>query len=1196
MSIFIDETYEEQQSRENLEQFYGQFSADVRKKLLSKNIKSPQNLYDVLYTPIRKELLSKNVPTSISIDKTSAQIRNSLLAKQIEKDINLDKTGENIRKSLLAKNELIQTSVDIEGIAESSRKLLVPKNAPNKANPESGSEEIRNGLESKNVHKDSELDTNSSVVRDNLLSKNDSNENNIDQASASQRQNLLSKNTSNGIGTGTSPEKGADTVRKDLLSSNISKNVNLENVASTVRKNLLSSNVSNGANPDDNADVVRKNLLSSNAPIKSSPENGADTVRKNLLSSNKTSTIGPDTASSNTVREDLLSSNVSNGASPDNGANTIRKDLLSSNKKSTASPDNGADTVRKDLLSSNVSNDSGIGTSPDTAISDTVRKDLLSSNKSNGATPDTAASDVARKNLLSNNKSNGANPETVANTIRKDLISSNVSNGANPEFGSEIIRKDLLASNVSNGASPETGSKDLRDNLSSKNVSSDKSPETGSKKLRDTLISKNTSNGASPDFGANDVRDNLVSKNVPSVFNIETGAEITRNDLLIKNIPNGANPETGADDERNDLLSKNNPINSNIDLVANKRRDDLLSNNIHNDTNIDELATTARNSNLSKNSLRTSSNSQLDGISNPFRHNLLSKNGHDTPLGANIIIPNGTSQFIGISNLDVLGEIVRDSNKLVNLIFKDNTAKNLQQFYGTEINQDKFTPLASITSAAQLHNIENNTFALHRYSQGSSVGIDALSRFNNNGFQDLIQKTIGSFQKYTQIETNSTPASVIQENRGQYLRKGPEEMLNVKDGFASTYVSQTEPSDIIETNFNKQDRGIRHIMNKIKNSSITLAENYDPQNNRSFVIGTNASTGGLKRAFGRFTIANPYRAPSETSVMELRITNYSINNGNTRTMSFPPYIKSFQHSDSSSWNETLFLGRPEPIYTYSNSKRSGTIEFIILTDFAQSVDIGVNFEQGTTITETFENHFTDGENKISQKNNIQARLQKETNKLNELTAKKSQLIGTDTGSVADLNKQISDQQKAIISIQERLDAIDSAGSSRLFSEGTKDGGNIYQSILDGDGKETDRFDGTITTRPADTIKKLDEMKSKLLFQPAFFSGDKVDFLRRMEFIAKLTRPSRNQGSGFSFSTPPVCHLHLGDWINSDIIIESVNYDYSDSPWLSDFGKTQPMFCSVTISFTMVGGFGANKNEDVPLSSDSGGFFSRRTSI
>ena len=55
----------------------------------------------------------------------------------------------------------------------------------------------------------------------------------------------------------------------------------------------------------------------------------------------------------------------------------------------------------------------------------------------------------------------------------------------------------------------------------------------------------------------------------------------------------------------------------------------------------------------------------------------------------------------------------------------------------------------------------------------------------------------------------------------------------------------------------------------------------------------------------------------------------------------------------------------------------------------------------------------------------------------------------------------------------------------------------------------------------DTVKKLAEMKSKLQFQPGYFSGSKVDFLERMEFIAKMTRPARNSlsektGAGFSF--------------------------------------------------------------------------------
>ena len=51
-----------------------------------------------------------------------------------------------------------------------------------------------------------------------------------------------------------------------------------------------------------------------------------------------------------------------------------------------------------------------------------------------------------------------------------------------------------------------------------------------------------------------------------------------------------------------------------------------------------------------------------------------------------------------------------------------------------------------------------------------------------------------------------------------------------------------------------------------------------------------------------------------------------------RIMWFPPYDITFSEDSSANWNPTKFLGRPEPIYTYSNTSRSGSINWKIVVD------------------------------------------------------------------------------------------------------------------------------------------------------------------------------------------------------------------------------------------------------------------------
>jgi outer membrane protein OmpA-like peptidoglycan-associated protein len=51
-----------------------------------------------------------------------------------------------------------------------------------------------------------------------------------------------------------------------------------------------------------------------------------------------------------------------------------------------------------------------------------------------------------------------------------------------------------------------------------------------------------------------------------------------------------------------------------------------------------------------------------------------------------------------------------------------------------------------------------------------------------------------------------------------------------------------------------------------------------------------------------------------------------------RIMWFPPYDISFSEDSKANWSPTSFLGRPEPIFTYKDTSRSGTISWIIVVD------------------------------------------------------------------------------------------------------------------------------------------------------------------------------------------------------------------------------------------------------------------------
>ena len=63
-----------------------------------------------------------------------------------------------------------------------------------------------------------------------------------------------------------------------------------------------------------------------------------------------------------------------------------------------------------------------------------------------------------------------------------------------------------------------------------------------------------------------------------------------------------------------------------------------------------------------------------------------------------------------------------------------------------------------------------------------------------------------------------------------------------------------------------------------------------------------------------------------------------VNGRKGRIMWFAPYDLSFDETTTANWNETSFLGRSEPLYTYNNTKRSGTFKFKIVVDHPRVIN------------------------------------------------------------------------------------------------------------------------------------------------------------------------------------------------------------------------------------------------------------------
>ena len=91
---------------------------------------------------------------------------------------------------------------------------------------------------------------------------------------------------------------------------------------------------------------------------------------------------------------------------------------------------------------------------------------------------------------------------------------------------------------------------------------------------------------------------------------------------------------------------------------------------------------------------------------------------------------------------------------------------------------------------------------------------------------------------------------------------------------------------------------------------------------------------------------------------DARVDDYSEKNGLTlskeqegpnggRIMWFPPYNLKVNENVSVNWNPNNFIGRGEPIYTYTNTERTGTLSFTVLVDHPSVLDNWAYNHKGT---------------------------------------------------------------------------------------------------------------------------------------------------------------------------------------------------------------------------------------------------------
>jgi len=1217
---FFDDNDLREISEENLRYFYEEFSNNVRRILLSKNLIAPNSVYDILYPQTRDALVSRNIPRIEDLERNSAFIRDALLAKNISENVSLEKLAEDTRKALLARTKITTETEDLLKKALVVRDDLLSKNIENKSDIEKDSESFRQNNIIKNKPNENaqfESEYNNSIFREKNIAANVPSESDIENDSEGFRNKNISLNDSKQ----TDIEKDSSQFRDKNISANIPNTSDLESDSFAFRNKNISANVANGSDLENDSEEFLKKNTSANVSSESSLETDSDSFRNKNISANAPS-VSDIEKDSESFRNKNISANAPKASDIESDSAPYRNKNVVANVPKESDIERDSEEIRAKNTSANVAKESDIESeSRDIRINNTS----LNVPKLSDLEKDSQA---ALKNNLSLNAPNESDLIADSETFLKNNVSLNAPKESDLVSDSEQFYKDNTAANIPSTSDIATDSVPFYNSNVAANVPNPSDIATDSVPFYNSNVAANVPNPSDLATDSVPFYNSNVAANVPNPSDLATDSVPFYNSNIAPNVPNNSDLATDSVPFYNSNVAANVPNDSDLetdsipyytnntaanvpsesDLLSDS--EEFLNNNISGNvpsvSDIEKDSVSFRDINISANVPGTQT---IDQMSEKFRKNNLVRNPPSKQLGV-VVEGLGTSAFLGVSNVLLQGVLLRQillsknrSSRLSietyskgmqnNAVFENtnetiNIHGSLQAIYGTsEIPTFGRSLLENtrngyITDAIRDYNISRNSYNIGAIQPFNADYYNVLKSNTNEGFQELLASTPNSFVIRTLNFSQLAPS-------GNYTYKNPEEVFRATELMAKT----TPGNPLMDQEFQAGTKGVLGIIRKIRDSKESVfSRNYDVQNQNSFVVGRDGSVNKISRQ--RYTIANPYSAGNAKRVL-FYLQNYASGDG----FYFPPYIQDYSESFAANWNTLNYLGRPESIYTYNNSSREGTITFIVLTDYSNDVLLGTNFAdenmQPIKLTKTDLNgkRFTTKDVQQNENKKVGQRS------VDQATAKKQQIddeikIATEFGKTTNdpgtqdiNNRDIANLKKQADSLTKSINnAFVGENRDTNYSESNKNMVNVYNNISTNATENSE-------SKLLDTKERLRAMIANLAFQPAFFSGDKVDFVTKMDFLGKMTRPSSAQGnSGFSFTRPPVCRIKLGDWWDSDIIVDSVSYTMTDAPWTLDGGRVQPMWATVSINFKFVGAYGSTNGSPV-LSDDVNGFYAPR---
>lgn len=180
---------------------------------------------------------------------------------------------------------------------------------------------------------------------------------------------------------------------------------------------------------------------------------------------------------------------------------------------------------------------------------------------------------------------------------------------------------------------------------------------------------------------------------------------------------------------------------------------------------------------------------------------------------------------------------------------------------------------------------------------------------------------------YQSVDNNMSEvqSSVIENVKGSnyVISKGNAVVNKERDGFCRTWTSEKRYG--VNYNTLQKHSGLNK---KTSNGFIRLNVDKSVLDKNGFVRIAPTTGDGGDTSMKRFMFSLENLA--WVGEKNLRDCEKGPNNG--RIMWFPPYNLSFNDSSSVNWETNEFIGRGEPVYTYNNTERSGTLSFKIIID------------------------------------------------------------------------------------------------------------------------------------------------------------------------------------------------------------------------------------------------------------------------